>query len=571
MSDRWVYALLAGAVAGALLARPIPILVVVCATVTASATWRRAPVACCLAAALLTSFLAARAWSGLDLPAREARAVDGVAVLRSDPAPSFGGVRVVLSLGDGRRAVADVRGAPAGVLRPMLAGERVEVAGRLRPLEGRARDLLAARHIGARLDVVSLRRLDEGGPAVRFANSLRRTLDRGARGLPEGRRELFLGFVLGDDRNHRPAVVDDFRASGLSHLLAVSGQNVAFVLLLAAPVLSRMRLWPRLAVTLGILATFALVTRAEPSVLRACVVAGVAAAAFTSGRPQSSLRLLAVAAVLLLVADPLLVHSLGFRMSVAASAGILVLCDPIRRWVRGPGAVRDAFAVTISAQAGVLPVLLPTFGGVPVVSLLANALAVPAAGAVMVWGIVAGLPAGLLPDPFAAWLHVPTSLLVGWVGGVARVSAGLPLGQVTFAHAVVAAGAALVCLSARAHPRVVRAGAAVAVVALAVAPAAGVQRQARKPLDGVAITKGARVWRGDGATVVLVGNAQTGRLLEALRRKGVRRPDVLVLHDAGDEEDLLARLRPRALLRAGETTAGSRIRIAGLEVETDPP
>src|SRR5690606_7168443 len=140
-----------------------------------------------------------------------------------------------------------------------------------------------------------------GGVPSRVANAFRRTLARGAESLPERQRSLLAGVVLGDDRAQPADMTDAFQAAGLTHLLAVSGQNVAFVLAVAAPVLVRLRFGGRLVATLGLLGLFALVTRAEPSVLRAVAMAAIAAVGVATGRLASTVRTLAlgVAAILL--------------------------------------------------------------------------------------------------------------------------------------------------------------------------------------------------------------------------------------------------------------------------------
>ena len=560
MSDRWIYALAACAAAGALAARPVPLAIALVAV-----AGRRFPVLLCVGVAVATSALAARAHDVLALRPAVQRGVAGVATLRTDPVAAYGGVRVQLSLPSGRRAVADARGTDAALLRPMLAGESVVVEGRLAPLSPSARSYFTSRHVGARLDVERIEAHDRGHLPYRVANDLRRTLARGARGVNDARRPLFLGFVLGDDRGQRPAVVDDFRASGLSHLLAVSGQNVAFVLLLATPLLIRLRLTPRLVVVLGVIGVFALMTRAESSVLRASTVAAIGAIAFTMGRPISGLRTLAVASTLLLLVDPLLVHALGFVLSVAASAGILVFAPAVRARLRGPDVLRETVAVTVAAQAGVLPVLLPTFGGVPVASLVANALAVPVAGSVMVWGLIGGFPAGLLPDPWPAVLHAPTDALVGWVAMVARVTARLPLGEIEAPHAAVAVAAAIGVRLTRGRPR--RLAGALGVAAVAVAPAVGVGIDARQPADEMRIAGGGSLWRKDGHTVLVVERVDLAALLPALRQRGVRRVDALVVRDNSDVSDLVARMRPRRLIEAANVPPGTVLAVGDLRVE----
>jgi competence protein ComEC len=298
------------------------------------------------------------------------------------------------------------------------------MTGELSAVTGRSRAYLAHRHVAARLDVDEVGGRRAAPSLLRLANGVRRTIMRGAEVLPDQPRALFAGFVLGDQRAESDDTKDDFRRSGLSHLLVVSGENVAFVLALVQPLLRRLRLGPRLLVALAVLGLFTVLTRGEPSVLRAGVMASVAVLAATLGRPVSAQRLLCLAVTALVLADPLLVGSVGFLLSVGATAGIAWLTPALHR--RLPLAV----AVTLAAQAGVAPVLVAVFGAVPVASLPANLLAIPAAGPVMMWGLAAGLPAGLVGPGLAALVHLPTRLLVGWVALVADRFAHAPLGSV---------------------------------------------------------------------------------------------------------------------------------------------
>jgi ComEC/Rec2-related protein len=150
--------------------------------------------------------------------------------------------------------------------------------------------------------------------------------------------------VLGDDRAEPPDLVDDFRAAGLSHLTAVSGENLAFALALAGPLLRRLALRWRFVATAGLVAWFALLTRFEPSVLRACVMAALAALAVVLARPASTVRLLALAVSVLVLVDPLLVWSVGWWLSVGATAGIALLAAPLAARLPGPRPLAEALA-----------------------------------------------------------------------------------------------------------------------------------------------------------------------------------------------------------------------------------
>lgn len=318
----------------------------------------------------------------------------------------------------------------AGRLGVLAAGDRVELAGYLRPLDGYD-TRLRWRHVAATL--LATRLLDARNPAAplaRLSNVARGVVLRGADALPPVERALVAGFLLGETRDLPDSVVADFRAAGMSHLLAVSGANVAFVLVLAGPVLRRLGRIPRLAVALSLLLVFGAMTRWEPSVLRACVMAAIAVLALHVGRPVDTVRLLGLAVTGLLLVDPFLVHSVGFLLSVGASLGIALLAGPIAARLRGPRWLRDAVATTAAAQVGVAPVLLPVFGSIPLVAVPANLLAVPLAGPLTIWGLAAGVVAGVLHHPapaVAALLQWPTRVLADAVLGVADAAARVPI------------------------------------------------------------------------------------------------------------------------------------------------
>jgi competence protein ComEC len=431
MSDRTVLVLAAAVVAGARLGWSTPMWCLVAVVVVALVG--RHPAAVAVAGFLLAGTLASWAWNGLDPPAPAI--VARPAVLLGDPVDVGGPVRVELRMGR-RHVEAWARGAPAARLRPRLAGEHIWVRGTLRPVTPQARRRLAARHIAARLNVEEVGEWRPGSVASRAANVTRRTLDRGARPLDREVRSILLGVLVGDVREQDDELAEAFRAAGLSHLLVVSGGNLAFLLAVLGPVLVRLGLRARFAATVGVIAFFGLLTRWEPSILRASAMAALACGAFTVGRPSSRIRLLSLAVILVVLFDPLLVHSLSFRLSVAATAGIALLAAPLARRLRGPTWVRDPLAVTIAAQVGVAPVALPAFGGIPLASLPANLLAVPAAAPLTAWGFVGGLLAGVAGPPFDGWLHVPSVLLARWLGFVARRGASLPLGSVRLPHVV---------------------------------------------------------------------------------------------------------------------------------------
>lgn len=513
----------------------------------------------------LAASLGQRAFDGMD-PVPAAPYVGPVTLL-ADPSPTPFGTRVDVRVGD-KRIELEATGGAGGTVDRALAGERLLVTGRLRPPPPDA-PWLVPRHVVGRLDLTRAEPLDGGSAPWRAANHVRRVLGRGAEVLPEDAQGLYGGFVLGDDRGQTAEVVDDFRGAGLTHLLVVSGQNVAFVMVLASPITNRLRLGSRWAVTLGIIAAFGVLTRFEPSVLRASAMAALAVTAALAGRPAGTLRTLALAVSGLVLIDPLLVRSVGFQLSVAASVGIAVLGPRIVEHLSGPAWWRDALGITLAAQLGVAPVLVPRFGGMPVVSIAANVVAVPVAGLVTTWGLPAGLVAGLGGTAVAKLVHLPTRWLIGWVAGVARVAAGVPLGEVDTVGLLVVAAAGGVWLAlARRRPtwRVARRGCIAAMIATLLVPAVAL----RSPPLRQDPTGGVAVYRAGGATVVVLEEQPTARrLLEALRRAGVRRIDVLAAVDEPDPT-LVAALRHRWPVGRvlAEDAGPARIQLGGLLVDT---
>ncbi|MBP7631867.1 MAG: ComEC/Rec2 family competence protein [Acidimicrobiales bacterium] len=564
LTDRGAVAL-AGAVGlGAWWARPLPL--AVGAALAVVAVVLRRPSVLVVAGLVLASALGARALAGLQPP--EPGPFEGTVTLVADPRPNDWGTSVDVRLGD-RRVELRAGGGAAGTVGRALAGEQLTVRGSLRPPPADA-PWLVPRHVSGRLTVTEAEAHHAGAMPWRAANRFRRLLARGAASMDEPARQLYGGFVLGDQSGQSVEVVDDFRAAGLTHLLVVSGSNVAYLLVLLTPLRGRLPLGARWLVTVGVIGSFALVTRFEPSVLRASAMAALAVSTSLAGRPTAPLRVLALAVTALVLVDPLLVRSVGFQLSVAATLGIVVGSGPIARALRGPEVVRQALAVTLSAQLAVAPLLAPRFGGVPVVAVPANLVAAPAAGLVTMWGLPAGVAAGALGSPAAGWLHRPTELGIGWVAGTARVAAGLPLGELDLTAVALTAGLGGVLLTARRRgwPGAVRVGAAVGASLVVLAPAVALRHPAAVTRPG----PGLQLHRGGGATVLVVdGGAGPADALEGLRRVGVRRLDVVVLPEA--DPALVGALRHRWTIRRvvvlDDLDAPVALVVGGLEVRVE--
>ncbi len=265
-----------------------------------------------------------------------------------------------------------------------MRGDRVRLTGQLLvPDEPGFASFLLRRGIAAELRTTEAVRLGPSEVAfVRWSQRARVALADSITALfPPREAGLLLGLAVGDDSRLDPTVERDFRATGLSHLLVVSGGNVAMVL---APILGlaaalRLTRWPRFAIGLGTVTFFVVLTGAEPSVMRAGVMTGLALVGVLLGRPRSAATILSAAVFGLLVIDPALVWSVGFQLSVAATGGMVALASPLAdRFSVLPRPLAIALGATLAAQLGVTPVLLFHFNEVPLSTILANVAAFPA-------------------------------------------------------------------------------------------------------------------------------------------------------------------------------------------------
>jgi competence protein ComEC len=283
------------------------------------------------------------------------------------------------------------------------------------------------RHAGARLPVALL-----VGAAVALALSHSaeiRARAEGAlgRGMPTREAALARGFVLGEDERVDHGTSEDFRRAGLSHLLAVSGQNVALLALLAMPLLAAlgMPLRTRLVWILGLIALYVPLTGAGPSIQRAGIMGGLSVVATLAGRRMSRLYALLFAAVVLVAIEPQIAADVGWQLSFAAVLGILLLAAPLRAAIAarigGRGwrhALAEGAAMTISATLATAPLIAFHFEAVSTMTLIANLLALPAVAPAMWLGMLVAA-AGQVPGAPAEVLNAINAPLLAYIAQVA--------------------------------------------------------------------------------------------------------------------------------------------------------
>jgi len=519
-TDSWAIALAVAVFAAALHPVAIPLWLAGSFMVVALLLIRPWPVL--IGAAILSSALASQAGVGCQgLPPGPFK---GIIQLASDPAVEQGRVAADVRTRSGRfRLGADVSESPT--LANASAGDRFVVTGRI----GNLLYPMPWRHLRGALAVDRVEAALDPAPSVAFINQIRTVIDRGARSLPVELRPIHLGLVIGDDRGTSPVLRYDFEQAGLAHLMVVSGENLGFLFVLVGPILKRVGLRRRFLSVALVVALFVAVTRFEPSVLRASAMAAVLAVTILTGRPSSGVRVLSLGVAMVILLDPLLVHSVGFRLSVAATAGIVVLARRLAGVLPLPRRIGLAFAVPVAAQIGVAPIAMLTFGPPSLLAVPANVLAAPAAAFIMMWGCTSGVVAGVVPGGLATLIQWPDRLALEWVTGVAAVAADhrmIPFAA--FGGFLLVAALGVRVLRQRSERWLVVSFAAVFMIPLIVF-ATSVMRSSQVGCFDVARARVCRSSGSDHSVVAAVGgNVDVAVLLSNLRSRGIDHVDLLL-------------------------------------------
>lgn len=255
-----------------------------------------------------------------------------------------------------------------------------------------------------------------------------------AHGLSPPAAALARGMVLGQDELIDDAVRDDFRASGLAHLLAVSGQNVMLLGALAVAVLAGLGagVRARLVVTVLLIAAYVPLAGAGPSLQRAGVMGAAALIALAVSRPASRWYTLLLAAGATLALNPRSCADPGWQLSFAAVTGILLIAPAIRVWLGGlPRPLAEGVAITVAATLATAPLMGHHFGSVAVAGLPANVAALPLVPLIMWLGVVraAAGQCGGIAMPLVDLAGLPLGLALDALSDLATAFAGVPGGQ----------------------------------------------------------------------------------------------------------------------------------------------
>lgn len=307
-------------------------------------------------------------------------------------------------------------GAAAG----LQVGERLTMIGRLSPSD--------ASDTAADFNALRLGTAHQEAWWWAASSRMRAAVVEAVSGTGEEPSALIPALVHGDDRALSDSVRDDFRRSGLTHLLAVSGTNLTIVLVTILLVGRAAGIRRRGQWVLGVLAVacFVILARPDPSVLRAAAMGSVGLAALGYGS-RGGVRALSWAVIVLMLIDPWLSKSVGFILSVCATAGILLFAP----WFAAslgrhlPQWCALAIAVPVAAQLACTPVIAAISGQISIVAVVANIAAGPAVAPATVTGLLGG-PVALVSAPAGHVVGAAAGLCARWILLVGHWCASLP-------------------------------------------------------------------------------------------------------------------------------------------------
>ncbi len=349
-----------------------------------------------------------------------------------------------------------------GVVPELQYGQRITATGRLRqpPTNGSFdfRAYLARQSIyvlmqqprigvqGRQSDLTPL------GPLLRLNARLQKTVQRL---LPEPHAGLLSGILLGTQSALPRPVLEEFRTTGTSHLLVISGWNISIVIKVMIGAFLTLGFTRRAGAvcSLPVLIAYVLLVGASPSVMRAGIMGALVVWAEVADREADAWTGLALACALLALIDPHVLWDVGFQLAALSTAGILAWATPMRTWFTQWAPLKsglaagpiDALSATLAATVLVLPILLHNFGNLSLVAPLANVLLAPAVPPAMLFGGIAaaasllslatGQLLALVAWPFTAWMLGWTSVLAHLPGAVVDVPS-FPLWAVWLWYAI---------------------------------------------------------------------------------------------------------------------------------------
>ncbi len=296
-------------------------------------------------------------------------------------------------------------------------GDMVEVYGKLR--EG----------YGNRQGSISFAKITVHGRSANIIEDIRSKYFAGVyTALPEPNASLGLGFLVGLRTLLPEDLLDKLSATGLTHIVAVSGYNLTILVRFTRRIFAKKSVYLAMVSSVSLIVAFLAVTGFTPSIVRAAIVSGLSLGAWYYGRKVHPVMIILLSAAITAFWNPLyLWYDLGWYLSFAAFFGVLVLAPlaTARLFAKKPGPMGQVVIETISAQVMALPIIAVIFGEISMISILANAIILPFIPVAMLATFIAGLAGAFVPH-ISGWFAWPADFLLTFMIDAITIMAQVP-------------------------------------------------------------------------------------------------------------------------------------------------
>ena len=252
--------------------------------------------------------------------------------------------------------------------------------------------------------------------------------------LPEDTASILTGILIGEKKEISNEIKDNFSKSNLSHILAISGTHISYIIIGITFVLIRGKTPKKVMyiITILVLIFFMFITGFSSSVIRACIVAIIMILSKILHRKFDSLSAMAFSLLITLISNPFYIEDIGLQLSYLGALGIILFYTPITLFVskRINKKIAEMIAVTISAQILIFPIILLNFNNISTVFILANLIAVPLAGIIILFGYIS-IFIGLISLKIASFLGIILNLLIKLLLLIAEYVGKLPFASIT--------------------------------------------------------------------------------------------------------------------------------------------
>ena len=209
--------------------------------------------------------------------------------------------------------------------------------------------------------------------------------------LPEETGALLIGVLLGNKQGISEEIIENFKTSNLSHMLAVSGAHTSYIILGIGYILSKLPKKYAGIITILVLGIFLFITNFTPSVIRACIMAGLAIGAKLLYRKSDTINNIAISAIIILMANPFSILDIGFQLSYLGTLGIVIFSKDIEKIlskIKLKNKIMQLLIVTFSAQILIMPIMVYRFNTVSLTFFISNLFAGPILGVIIILGFI---------------------------------------------------------------------------------------------------------------------------------------------------------------------------------------